>query len=65
MEKPPYGGREGNATIRSAVQPHPPKGGEANAYYISCEGLHSHDHDQKTQKPPLRQVTVSIFETLA
>ena len=45
IKRPPDGGREGDATKRSAAQPHPPKGGEANADYISCEGLHSHDHD--------------------
>ena len=61
MKEPPQkGGRKGAAIIRSAVWLHPPRGGEARAYYISCGRLYSHYHDQETQKPPLWQVTVSM-----
>ena len=45
IKKPPDGGWEGDATKRLAVQPDPLEAGEANADYISCGGLYSHDHD--------------------
>ena len=41
--------------------PHPPKGGEADACYVTYWDLYGHDYC-KTQKPPPRQVTVSISE---
>ena len=57
----PRKGAEGRCEETGRVQPHPPRGGEASAYYAAYRAVYGDDIGE-TQKPPPWPVTVSIMK---